>query len=260
MGNDPVPSEAEARHIVGACLDAGIRMFDTTLQPERLALGKALHELGRRDEAYIIAWNFMTVMAPADRNERATEFQPAHLEQLLTELRTDYLDAVVIHDLDNGSPDENARQEGLVVQWQQAGHVKDLGIWEPDENDAARFAEDNPFSFMIRRLNAYNATEAAPHFRMSQEMLGWKNYACSPFIRGWFLDKMVEEGASRGVTKPQLADLLLRYSLFHANVDRVVTAIRKKEWVAANVRSAHRGPLSDAEKALLEELAGNVEM
>ncbi len=58
---------------------AGIRMFDTTLQPERLALGKALHELGRRDEAYIIAWNFMTVMAPADRNERATEFQPAHL-------------------------------------------------------------------------------------------------------------------------------------------------------------------------------------
>lgn len=260
MGNDPLPSEAEARYIVSACLDGGIRLFDTTLQPERLALGKALHELGRRDEAYIIAWNFMTVSAPRDRGERPVEFQPAHLEQLLTELQTDYLDAVVIHDLDNGTPEEHARQEALVTQWQQAGHVRDLGFWAPGENDAARFAEDNPFSFMIRPLNAHNASDVAPHFKMSQETLGWKTYACSPFIRGWFLDKMVEEGASRGVTKPQLADLLLRYSLFHPNVDKVVTAIRKKEWVAANIRSAQRGPLSDEERTLIEELAANVEM
>ena len=260
MGNDPLPSEAEARNIVSACLDAGIRLFDTTLQPERVALGKALHELGRRDEAYVIAWNFMTVLAPADRKERPIGFQPAHLEQLLAELQTDYLDAVVIHDLDDGTPEEHLRQEALVAEWQRAGQVKDMGFWAPGENDAARFAEHNPFSFMVRPLNAYNAAEAAPHFKMSQETLGWKTYACSPFIRGWFLDKMAEAGALRGVTKPQLADHLLRYSLFHPNVDRVVTGIRKEEWVAANVRSAQRGPLSAEERTLIEELAANVEM
>ncbi len=235
-------------------------MFDTTLQPERLALGKALHELGRRDEAYIIAWNFMTVMAPGEKPSRPVEFQPAHLEQLISELQTDYLDAVVIHDLDNGTPDENARQEALAVEWQQAGRVKDLGFWSPVEKDVARFVDDNPFSFMIRPLNAYNATAAAPHFKMSQETLGWKTYACSPFFRGWFLDKMVAQGASRGVTKPQLADLLLRFSLFHSNVDKVVTAIRKREWIAPNVRSAQRGPLSEDENMLIAELAATVEM
>jgi aryl-alcohol dehydrogenase-like predicted oxidoreductase len=260
MGNDPIPSPAEARKIVNTCLDAGIRMFDTTLSPEKLALGRALEELGRRDEAYLIAWNFMTPLAPADRNEQPTEFRPEHLDQLLTELRTDRIDALVIHDLDNSIPDEYARMETLVVDWQREGHITDLGFWSPDETTLARFDQHNPFSFMVRPLNAYNAAVAAPHFKTSQESLGWKTYACSPFIRGWFLDKMVAEGVASGVSKAKLADLLLRYSLFHPHVDKVITAIRRTEWVKPNVQSVYGGPLSADERSLVETLVKAVQM
>ena len=260
MCNDPIPSPAEAREIVSTCLDAGIRMFDTTLSPEKVALGRALEELGRRDEAYLIAWNFLTPMAPADSAERPTEFRPEHLDQLLSELRTNRIDALVIHDLDTGISDKYARMEALVIDWQRQGHITDLGFWSPDETTLARFEQHNPFSFMVRPLNAYNAAEVAPHFKVSQESLGWKTYACSPFIRGWFLDKMVAEGAASGVNKIQLADLLLRYSLFHPHVDKVITAIRRTKWVRPNVNSVQAGPLSEDERLLVETLVKAVQM
>jgi aryl-alcohol dehydrogenase-like predicted oxidoreductase len=259
MGNDPVPDAALARDIVNTCLDAGIRRFDTTHQPERVALGQALRDLDRRDDAYIIAWNFMKVLEPGEKMDRPVEFTELHLYQLMDELQTDFLDAVVVHDLDDGTPEEHARQEAEIRSWQLQGLVSDLGFWAPNGDARARFGNDNPFSFMIRPLNAYNAADNALHFTMSQE-LGWKTYACSPFIRGWFLDKMVEQGQAEGTNKAALADMLLRYALFHPHVDMVVTAIRLPEWIAPNIESVARGPLSEEEKAWVEGLAARVEM
>jgi hypothetical protein len=48
LGNDPATSEQEKNAIVEACLNRGIRRFDTTYQPERIAVGKILERLGRR--------------------------------------------------------------------------------------------------------------------------------------------------------------------------------------------------------------------
>ena len=62
LGNDPAPDVDEQIEIVSTCLDAGITWFDTTYQPERVALGTVLKALGRRDEATIIAWNFFVGM------------------------------------------------------------------------------------------------------------------------------------------------------------------------------------------------------
>ncbi|MBC8009345.1 MAG: hypothetical protein H7067_04520, partial [Burkholderiales bacterium] len=58
LGNDPRPSEADIDALVATCLDHGIRHFDTTYRPERLALVASLARLGRRAEARLIAWNF----------------------------------------------------------------------------------------------------------------------------------------------------------------------------------------------------------
>ena len=41
LGNDPGLSEADQTRLVESCLNRGIRWFDTTYQPERIALGRA---------------------------------------------------------------------------------------------------------------------------------------------------------------------------------------------------------------------------
>ena len=58
LGNDPKPAFEEQCEIVSACLDNGIRLFDTTYYQERVALGGILERLERRGEARIMAWNF----------------------------------------------------------------------------------------------------------------------------------------------------------------------------------------------------------
>jgi aryl-alcohol dehydrogenase-like predicted oxidoreductase len=88
LGNDPPASEPEQRRIVETCLDRGIRWFDTTYQPERVALGKALHGLRRRDEATILAWNFFTDFSSADECGVPEDYRPGHIDVMLVQLRT----------------------------------------------------------------------------------------------------------------------------------------------------------------------------
>ncbi len=70
LGNDPPASEQEQHKIVETCLDHGIRWFDTTYQPERVALGNVLHALGRRGEAKILAWSGRTARVLSGRAYR----------------------------------------------------------------------------------------------------------------------------------------------------------------------------------------------
>lgn len=70
LGNESVPDERAQQKIVNACLDNRITWFDTTHQPERLALAKALKQLDRRNEATIFAWNFFKVLNPGDNLNR----------------------------------------------------------------------------------------------------------------------------------------------------------------------------------------------
>jgi hypothetical protein len=77
---------------------------------------------------------------------------------------------------------------------------------------------------------------------------GWETYAVSPFVRGWELERRVTE---TGRTRAETADLLLRYSAFAANVDFLIVAMRRLEWVRANNESWRRGPLSEPDLTLL---------
>ena len=256
LGNDPMASEEEQIRIVEACLDNGIVWFDTTYQPERIALGRALEVLGRCDEAKIMAWNFFVDFHARGEVGGPVYYRPHHLDLLQEQLRTDFVDALVVHGMSDAR--ENLRQEELAVSWQEAGHVGMLGTWHPGEDARATYGPDNPYAFMVRPYNVTTA-DAGPAFAACKR-LGWDTFACSPFVRGWRLDELLgkakqTETSDADELRARLADRMLRYSLFQRNVDKLVVAMRKAEWVTVNAASVARGPLSEGELDWLDALS-----
>lgn len=257
LGSEPRPSAEEQTRIVAACLDSGIRWFDTTYAPERLALGHALSRLGRRDEATIIAWNFFQLFDPDsdDPVGGAGSYEPRHIDLILEQLRTDRIDCLVVHRY--GDETEHGRQEDLARRWLAEGKVRRLGTWGPPADTAVLFGLDNPYSFMVKPWNV-TTPDAAPTFAACKG-LGWETLACSPFVRGWELDRLVAAHAATEGTPPaearqDVAGLLLRFSLFQPNVDRLIVSMRQAEWVRCNVDSWRRGPLTVSERARLTGL------
>jgi aryl-alcohol dehydrogenase-like predicted oxidoreductase len=254
LGNDPPASAQEQRAIIKSCLDHGIRWFDTTYQPERVALGNALHALARRDEATILAWNFFTDFAPGDRVGEPEYYRPGHIDAILEQLRTAYVDCLVV--VPSANREENQRQVELMVEWRRKGYVRFLGLWVDDPGIVEQYRNENPFRFAIRPFNI--TTDAAPVFAACK-MSGWETLATSPFVRGWELDSMIVEASARGygeteALRPVLADLMLRFSLFQSAVDRVIVAMRKAEWVSRNLESVSKGPLTAEEHRWLRRL------
>lgn len=255
LGSDQHASYSEQVDIVNTCLDNDINCFDTTYQPERITLGKILKETGRREQANIIVWNFFTDFKPGEDVGGPSYYKTGHMDTLLEQLQSNYVDALVVHTLDN--EDENAKQQELVESWLSKGYVKCLGIWAPKAKDYEKYAVKNKYSFMVHPFNI-TTKEAAPVFHMSRK-LRWQIFACSPFVRGWELEKMVETATgksyeSKEVLKAKISDLMLRYSLFEPSADRLIVAMRKSDWVLKNIKSFRRGPLSCEEKQWLEEL------
>jgi aryl-alcohol dehydrogenase-like predicted oxidoreductase len=257
LGNDPPAPEREQLRIVESCLNHGIAWFDTTYQPERVALGNLLHTLGRRGEATILAWNFFTEFSPGDEVGLPEHYRPGHIDIILEQLRTAYVDCLVVVPLDD--PEENQRQEDLVIDWRTKGYVRSLGLWISDPAVLQRDRDRNPFRFAIRPFNV-TTDDAAPIFAACKAA-GWETLATSPFFRGWELDRVISAASARGygdpeTLRPALADLMLRFSLFQRDVDRVIVAMRKVEWVMRNLESVSRGPLTAEERRRLQHLRG----
>lgn len=246
LGSDPLASERTQIEIVEACLDNGICWFDTTYQPERIALGRALKALGRRHQAKIIAWNFFADFGPGDEVGGPSTYQPHHIDLMLEQLETDYIDRLVVHAM--GDEEENRRQEALAQTWQAKGYVGSLGVWHPGQDALEQYGTRNPYSFMVRPYSV-TTPDAAPAFAACKQ-LGWENLACSPFKRGWEVDRLVERAGP--ASRARLVDHMLRYSVFQPNVDRLIVAMRKTDWVRANVDSYQRGPLAADERWWLE--------
>jgi len=251
LGSDPEAPSGEQEAIVAECLDHGITTFDTTYQPERVALGRILERLGRRNEATIIAWNFFT---PRERDfvkAGAEAYRPESLETMLAELRTDRLDMMVVHGVDD--PAADAAQLELALGWKKRGLVGSLGTWWPSADTPS-----GPFGFMVRPWNVTQLAER-PVFESGQRK-GWRTYACSPFVRGWKLAELAAKAAAESratveEARGKLADHMLRFSACQPFVDRLIVAIRKREWVRRNLESLARGPLDPEEGAWLEVLA-----
>ncbi|HEY1725744.1 MAG TPA: aldo/keto reductase [Steroidobacteraceae bacterium] len=255
LGSDPAASEHQQGLIVQSCLDSGIRWFDTTYQPERLALGRVLDSLGRRAEASIIAWNFFTDFSPREPVGEPVPYCPVHIDQILEQLRTSYVDCLVLAPSDDG--EQNRQQEQLLLGWQKRGYVRSLGLWITDLAVIEHFPNKQSFRFAIRPYNI--ATDDAASIFAACKRIGWETLATSPFFRGWELDRIAAEAVAQSLgpdatVRPMLADLMLRFTLFQPDVDRVIVAIRKTEWIGRNLESVARGPLTIEERQLLQRL------
>jgi aryl-alcohol dehydrogenase-like predicted oxidoreductase len=258
LGNDPPASPQDQLRIVESCLDLGITWFDTTYQPERIALGNVLHALGRRQEAKILAWNFFTDFGPGEPVGTSDYLRPSHIDCILEQLRTGYVDCLVLVPMDD--PESNRRQEELVIEWRKKGYVRSMGLWIADRATIERHCVDSPFQFAVRPFNVVTADEATPLFAACRSC-GWETLATSPFVRGWELDKLIAVASAQGhgdaeTLRPLVADLMLRYALFQPDVDRVIVAMRRKEWVVRNRDSFDRGALTAEERRWLERLRG----
>jgi aryl-alcohol dehydrogenase-like predicted oxidoreductase len=255
LGNDPPLPESRHPELVESCLDHGIRWFDTTYPPERLALGRALQAVRRRDDATILAWNFFRGSSSTGSIEPPQSYQPGHIDVILDELRTDHVDALVLVPSDD--LDEHLRQRELLIGWQKHGYVARLGLWVESAAALELFRGDDAFGFMVRPFNVTTATDGA--IFESCRRAGRTTIATSPFVRGWELDRIVAAASARARGNPDalrssVADLMLRFSLFQPGVDHVIVGIRKVAWVRQNADSVRRGPLSDAEQRRLREL------
>jgi len=227
--------------IVAACLENGIRWFDTTYQPERIALGKALAQLGAREQATILAWNFFQDFDDAGEVGGASYYRADSLDRICRQLQTEVVDVLVVHPL--GDAEENKRQEELAVSWREQGRVRRLGIWAPKGK-----VTPGVYDLAIAPGNiAERGGERFPDYKAQ----GWETLATSPFVRGWLLERLARRS---GRPVEELADGLLRYAAFLPGVDRLVVSIRQPGLVAKNVESWRRGPLGDEEARGLEKL------
>ena len=246
LGNDPEASFDEQCAIVAAFLDAGGRLIDTTYYQERVALGRVLRHLGRRDEARVLAWNFFR--QPGHENDLVgpTPYQPDHLAVLLAELQTDNLDLLVVHAHDDAAGLN--RELALAREWQSAGLVHNVGLGMAEARHLDGLPDGHPVTHVLAPFNAFNPAAARTFEKAKAANL--TTVAMSPFVRGWKMDEMVR---AAGADKADVADLLLRWAAFAPFVDFVDVSIRKAAWVAANRRSLGRGPLTDSERARLND-------
>jgi aryl-alcohol dehydrogenase-like predicted oxidoreductase len=247
LGNDPRPSFEKQCELVSACLDSGITLLDTTYYQERVALGEVMQALGRRDEAAITAWNFFRQPGREDELVPYTPYEPHHIDVMLEELQTEYVDLIVVHDHDN--------REGLfgelelAADWVKEGKAKSVGLGMAGLDTLERLPQGHPVSSVLAPYNAFNR-EAATMFERAKEM-GLAAIAMSPFIRGWKLDEIRAD-------REEVAAVLLRWVASQEVVDRVIVSMRRPEWVRANVRAVERGPLSGKEETRLAEWVGRV--
>lgn len=244
LGNDPPASFEEQCALVAACLDAGIRLFDTTYYQERVALGKVLQQLGRRDEATVTGWNFFKQPGKEDELVAWTPYEPAHIDVMLDELQTDRLDLLVIHAEDD--PATLHRELALAEEWAAAGapwaKVRQVGLGMAGLRHLNQLPARHPVTHVLAPYNAFNR-DAAALFARAHE-LGLQTIAMSPFIRGWKLDEIGEDTT-------EVAAILLRWVVTQPLVDRVIVSMRKPAWVQANLEAVARGPLTPEEAARL---------
>lgn len=248
LGNDPPASPDEQATIVATCLDHGIRLIDTTYYQERLALGRALQRLGRRDEARIAAWNFFRQPGKEGDLTRFTPYEPHHLAIMLAELQTDRIDVLVVHAHDDSAG--LARELTLARRWLDEGKVGQVALGMAQLAHLERLPAGHPATVLLAPYNAFN--RGATHTLTRARELGLGTIALSPFVRGWKLDEIGEDTAS-------VAPILLRWVTSQPLVDQVIVSMRKPEWVGTNLQAVARGPLTTDEQTRLDEWVRRVQ-
>jgi aryl-alcohol dehydrogenase-like predicted oxidoreductase len=220
-----------------------------------------LHRLGRRGETSILAWSFFKDFTPAEPVGEPECYRPGHIDIILEQLRTDHVDCLVVIPVKDS--DRNQQQIELAIEWRNKGYTRSLGLWADNlsESDIERYREKT-FRYAVLPVNITTRTAAAT--LAACKKIGLETFATSPFFRGWELERMVGEASARDygnrdVLLRRLADLMLRFSLFHPNVDRLIVSMRRLDWIGRNLASVSRGPLLAGECRWLRRLYAQAE-
>jgi len=243
LGNDPAADFDEQCAIVNTCLDSGIEWFDTTYFQERVALGEVLRSTGRRHEAKIIAWNFFRPAGNPDDLAPFTPYRASHIDEILLDLQTDYVDLLVIHSHNNLEQFQSEIE--LVSGWIADGKVLRLGLGMAEYKHLDMVSDkSNGFSAILAPYNAFHQSARDLFSEASTRSID--TFAMSPFIRGW---KLSQSGQDTSI----VADHLLRWSSSQVIVDHVLVSMRNSAWVEANLKSERRGELNQNEAASVSE-------
>jgi aryl-alcohol dehydrogenase-like predicted oxidoreductase len=125
---------------------------------ERVALGRVLAHLGRRDEAYIQAWNFF--QQPGKENDLVgpTSYEPGHLQTVLDELQTDRVDLLVIHVHED--VERLQRELTLAARWRAAGQVTEIGLGMAAVRHLDMLPPSHPVTHVLAPYNVFNRDAA----------------------------------------------------------------------------------------------------
>jgi predicted aldo/keto reductase-like oxidoreductase len=118
--------------LVQACFEIGMRGFDTAsayaFGRNEQMIGSALHKMGVRDQAVIITKQH----SPGQRNGLADEEHEAvmrrTLEGSLRRLKTDYVDALLLHDVRDAATVNNQAIQEALVKFRKEGKVRAIGV------------------------------------------------------------------------------------------------------------------------------------
>ncbi|MFC4779027.1 aldo/keto reductase [Paenibacillus sp. GCM10023252] len=241
LGNEPVPSEQEQLSIVQACLNSGMEWFDTTYAPERIALGRCLQKLGRREEARVAVWNFFTDSTGQSETPAYVRLEEHHLAVMLEELKTDYVDLLVVHA--HGDREGLKRELALAETWLNRGKIRGIGIGMCREEHLNDLPTDSPVTAVFTPCNYFHQ-DALPLFAEAKRR-GIHTFALSPFQRGWKLEQS-------GYDPEAAAELLLRWITGQPQVDQVIVSMRRSEWIGTNRRAEERGELTSEHLAVMQ--------
>ncbi|WP_068608748.1 aldo/keto reductase [Paenibacillus swuensis] len=241
LANEPVPSEQEQLNIVQACLDSGVDWFDTTYAPERIALGRCLQKLGRREEARVAVWNFFTDSTGQSETPAFVRLEEHHLAVMLEELKTDYVDLLVVHA--HGDREGLKRELALAESWLRRGQIKGIGIGMCREEHLKELSPDSHVTTVFAPCNYFHQESLSLFEEAKRRGIG--TFALSPFQRGWKLEQNGSEPA-------KTSELLLRWLTSQPHVDQVIVSMRRTEWIDTNRRAEQQGPLTEEQLAVLQ--------
>jgi len=161
--------------------------------------GKVLHSLDRRSEATILAWNFFTDFTPDDR-WRPGLLHPAHIDTILEQLQTPYVDCLVMVPSDH--TEQNQQQQELLLDWQRRGYVRSLGLWISDPAIIEGYRSGNPFD---TRSDLQHRDSRGPAVFAACKLAGWRR---SPrrHSSGMELDRIVAEATACALARSRRYD------------------------------------------------------
>ena len=203
LGVYKMAAGAEMEQAVGCAYRCGYRLFDTAQMYENEdALGEAIEKNG-------IARDSIFLVSKVDNGNQGYEKTLASFEESLKKLRTDYLDAFLIH-----WPGQD--QERTISTWKameelyRAGKVRAIGVCNFEKSQLKRLLEHCEVPPMIDQIEhtPLQHNEELLSFCRAQEIsvMAW-----APLLRGNFADERIEKLAEKYRRTP--AQILLRWNI-----------------------------------------------